>query len=206
MRVIFLLLVVTGLAAGDNKLDLADKLRSRVFPSEYPAILIESGLIQYELSDSCWAKMLDEEGGVHRQTFVTRWVAEAAKRMGFGDVSAVEGSNSVDVKENLPKVKAMVEQWKPKLSLRVEASKTNCDTLGFRLLHGYLTEIAEFIARQDWVPSNQQIHVTLRMDDSLKTIAVKQEGGKFVVSGPATVELPEWNRLIVDGLTRAARR
>ncbi|MFN4145379.1 MAG: hypothetical protein ACK4GN_06115 [Runella sp.] len=203
--------VISGAGAAQNKGELVNRIvENRLWVNGQ---LVERH-ITLQLPEKCWERILNDDGEDH----FSRWgyaITEYAKKMDYGDLEALGGMgvNSVDEKDNRPRMNKIMDGFKDKFSFTIKAEGVICDNLGWRLLKGYSSTVRDFVEGNStyrdasWKPKGGTMHITLILSDKAKdiSVALSPDGTKFTVTGPSEIEVSEWSTKIEKGLARGGK-
>jgi hypothetical protein len=105
---------------------------------------------------------------------------------------------------------------KNKVKVSVNAQKIKFTETSYRLLMGYITAVDGFMTKnssnygfsRDWRPKTNELHFIIELSELAKDIKVdwSPDGKTAKVTGPAYIEVNEWDTKIGKGLERGGKK
>lgn len=176
--------------------------------------------VSANLSESMWAMVLGESR--------TPKGYSTFKRMGkaFVDFSdKIAGTvlekkcgfavNDVSQNENQPGCKEVIDGWKNKYSLTLNAPNVKATNDAFTLVMGYLSSVAIYLEdgsaslwQHGYAPKADKLSIVINADNKYKTVDVKwnADGSSVVITGPADIQTVNWDSKIEKGLQKGWKK
>ncbi|PWU00198.1 MAG: hypothetical protein C5B53_04385 [Candidatus Melainabacteria bacterium] len=202
-----LVLNISGAVAQDSgKEELINKVHEYTHSWWQP--LIVKSQMDFDMSSDWWSKMLEQDGwGIKTVSNFAYDLNDFYKRQGLGDLEDIESANNNDRDANRARVESAIENLRNKASFKLATSGVKCDATSFDLCHRYMISIAEFLAKDNWLPKGGEAHITLVLSPTAKSVgvAVNPDGKHFTIDAPANVEVDEWDTKISNGLKRGGQ-
>lgn len=193
---------VSEAVASAHKTELVAKVRELSSGDQWSSRVV-SELVTFKLSEAGWQLMLSDKG-VKVALGAARDINDYAKRIGLGDLEAVESANNNAREANQADVGELLATYKPVIALTFEATQPTISPTSSSLILRAFSTVPEHMDRGVWKPAGGKaaIRVVLSPDAKEATVTMNREKTAFVVTTSSKIEMPGWSTKIEKGLDR----
>lgn len=159
--------------------------------------------VLFELSEAGWAGLnLGRERLLHSMGWWPRYLTEYAKRIGVGDIAAMENSGNFDGAADA------AQGLKGKVTIHLKDDNVKWTKEKAEHFVSYAGELVEFLDDSwGYTPNNGVYNVTFIYTPKVSDIAVtfNKADGSFIVKAPSELEPPGWDTKMKTGLMKAGK-
>jgi hypothetical protein len=203
--------LTTGLfAQDDNSEKLADA--SFGYTSEHWGHGAIGTIVQFKMSEGCWAHTLDEENkvGAHQMSFALRDLQEFFKDNGwFIDTWSNQESNQEGTfNQKRAHMKNVMTEASKKLVVSLDGTKIPCNNkLQKRMLWAYFGHVTEWLGDLYFKAPAEGLRFNVIVDPTVKDVKVTASPDKktFTIVGPSEVEPTGWGDRISGPLMKYSK-
>lgn len=200
-----------------HKKELVDKIEEK---HDWLYAYAVEKTVTANLSESMWAMILGESR--------TPKGYSTFKRMGkaFTDFSDKMGGtvlekkcgfnvNDVDQRDNESGCRSVMDGWKGKYSMTLNAPNVQAGNDAFTLVMGYLSSVAIYLEdgsaslwQHGYAPKSDKLHIIINADNKYKTLEVNwnTDGSTVTINGPADIQTLNWDGKIEKGLQKGWKK
>lgn len=193
---------VSAAIAAAHKAELIAKVRELGGTDQWPSRVVDE-IMTFKLSEAGWQLLLSDKG-VKVAFGAARDVNDYAKRIGLGDLEAVESANSNARAANQADVGELLAKFKPQIMLTFEATQPVISPISASLILRAFATVPEHMDRGVWKPAGGRAIIRLALSPDAKdvTILINPDKTSFSIITPSKVEIPGWSTKIEKGLDR----
>lgn len=156
---------------------------------DYYATYVLTKLHSFHLGPKCWAKVVDKgSGAIHAAGFITRDIAEYAKRITKDDWAAIETQGNSAREQNKALVEPMVAAFASHLMVNITVEGDDCDAKQASLWIRYWSEAVKAVTQYPLPQPTVVVNITASSKARAVTVTRSKDGSTFSIVAPKDIE------------------
>ncbi len=168
-------------------------------PTKSEAVFLHNNIL-FEMSEAGWNGInLKGDGLLHSMSWWPRYLCEYAKRIGVGDIAAMDNSNNPDGAADT------AQGLKGKVTIHLKDDPLKWNAQKAENYYRYCGKLVDFLQDYEgFTPKNGVVNWTFIMTPSVSdcVVTVNKSDGSAVIKMPSELEPSEWDTKMRRGLMK----